>query len=290
LIDFLPFRAMSERRVGLRPGDLAEWDSLFGPPSHVETLRVEMSIRQHAALIQSTSWLRLWRLSDAIVSLLEATLWQRTKAEDVPVEVAEAVEGEAGSAWLAWRRHARVASGSGSRERTEPPSSAGMGNLPDANRTNTSAAELRLPDATERDSWFGECAQLVAVQIAFVLRDIVARTITCLFAAMLCLTLLTTSHLLYTFNGRASMLTIDLLAVAAAALSAVWILVDMERDHVLSRLRTTTPGRIDINWDFIKRIAVYGVLPLLAVIASLFPEIGGSLFGWLEPLRKLSNF
>ena len=121
-------------------------------------------------------------------------------------------------------------------------------------------------------------------------RDIVARTITCLFAAMLCLTLLTASHLFYTFSGRASLLMVDMLAIAGAALSSVWVLVDMERDHVLSRLRDTTPGRLDINWDFIKRIAVYGVLPLLAVIASLFPEVGGTLFGWLEPLRKLSSF
>ena len=126
--------------------------------------------------------------------------------------------------------------------------------------------------------------------MAFVLRDIVARTITCLFAAMLCLTSLTAAHLLYVFNGRASLLTVDMLAVAATALSAVWILVYMERDHVLSRLRTTTPGRVDINWEFFKRIAVYGVLPLLAVIAALFPEVGGTLFGWLEPLRKLSSF
>ena len=138
--------------------------------------------------------------------------------------------------------------------------------------------------------WFARCEQLVALQIAFVLRDIVARTITCLFAAMLCLVSLTAAHLLYVFSGRTSLLTVDMLAVAATALSAVWILVDMERDHVLSRLRTTTPGRVDIDWEFIKRIAMYGVLPLLAVIASLFPEVGGTLFGWLEPLRKLSSF
>ena len=91
-------------------------------------------------------------------------------------------------------------------------------------------------------------------------------------------------------RALAELLTVDLLAVAMTALSAIWILVDMERDHVLSRLRTTTPGRVDINWEFIKRLAVYGVLPLLAVIASLFPEVGGTLFGWLEPLRKLSSF
>src|SRR5262249_21971826 len=139
-------------------------------------------------------------------------------------------------------------------------------------------------------AWFTRCEKLVALQMAFVLRDIVARTVTSLFAAMVCLTFLTAAHLLYVFSGRTSLLTVDMLAIAVAAIVSVWILVDMERDHVLSRLRETTPGHLDLNWDFIKRVAVYGVLPLLAVIASLFPEVGGTLFGWLEPLRKLSSF
>ena len=130
----------------------------------------------------------------------------------------------------------------------------------------------------------------MALQFAFVLRDIVARTVASLFAAMLCLTFLTAAHLLYSFNGRSALLAVDLLAVAAAAVTSIWILVGMERETVLSRLRNTTSGRLDINWAFVQRVAVYGVLPLLAVLASLFPEIGNSLFGWLEPLRKLSNF
>ena len=142
-----------------------------------------------------------------------------------------------------------------------------------------------IPDYVDSNSgWLADQA-LAATQSAMVQENYLS-----LFASMLCLVSLTAAHLLYVFNGRASLLTVDMLAVAATALSAVWILVDMERDHVLSRLRTTTPGRVDINWDFIKRIAIYGVLPLMAVIASLFPEVGGTLFGWLEPLRKLSSF
>jgi hypothetical protein len=288
LIDFQPFCKTSEQRVALRAGDLAAVKPLFEPPSHVETLRLEMSIRQHAALIQSTSWLSLWRLSDAIVRLLENTYWQRAKHEDARIDVAAAVEAEAGTQSVAWKRGARVAV-AGARGR-RPVMALDESNAQDANAATPPHGDVQMPDSSQQDHWFAECAQLVALQIAFVLRDIVARTITCLFAAMLCLTFLTASHLFYSFNGRASMLTIDLLAVAAVALSAVWTLVDIERDHVLSRLRTTTPGRVDLNWDFIKRIVVYGVLPLLAVLASLFPEIGGALFGWLEPIRKLSNF
>jgi hypothetical protein len=74
------------------------------------------------------------------------------------------------------------------------------------------------------------------------------------------------------------------------AVVAIPIVVGIERDPVLSRLRMTTPGRIDLNSDFLKRVALYGVLPLLVVIGSVFPEIGSSLFEWLEPLRQLAAF
>ena len=47
-------------------------------------------------------------------------------------------------------------------------------------------------------------AVVVALQYAFVVRDIVARMMSSLFAAMLCLTLLTCAHLFYVFQGRSS--------------------------------------------------------------------------------------
>ena len=250
-----------EVRLGVRSGDLVSLEALFAVPSHVTTLQAEMRVREHAAIIQSEAWFGLWKLSDSLVTMLQRTAWRR----DATAAAARTVRREAAPVGI--------------------PRVADLTPWYDADPPNREQSGAEPPTG-----WFARCEQLVALQIAFVLRDIVARTITCLFAAMLCLTSLTAAHLLYVFNGRASLLTVDMLAVAATALSAIWILVDMERDHVLSRLRTTTPGRVDINWEFIKRIAVYGVLPLLAVIASLFPEVGGTLFGWLEPLRKLSSF
>ena len=107
---------------------------------------------------------------------------------------------------------------------------------------------------------------------------------------MLCLTLLTAGHLFYLFQGRTSFLTTDFVAIAMAAAVSVWLLVSIERDAVFSRLRQTIPGRLDINWEFVKRVGVYGVLPLVAVVGALFPEVQESLFGWLEPIRKLVNY
>jgi hypothetical protein len=138
--------------------------------------------------------------------------------------------------------------------------------------------------------WFDDCERIVALQFAFLLRDVIARIMSSLFTAMLCLTLLTLAHLVYLFQGRSSALTVDLLAIAVTSVVAIWILVGMEREMTLRRMRSTTPGRIDFNWDFVRRVGMYGVLPLVAVIASLFPEIGDSLFGWVEPLRKIATF
>ena len=111
-----------------------------------------------------------------------------------------------------------------------------------------------------------------------------------LFSAMCCLTLVAAAHLFYIFQGRTSLLTFDVIAIGLTALAAIRVLVEIERDRVISILRDTTPGEIDFSWDFARRLGVYGVLPLLAVVASLFPEVGDSIFRWLEPLRKLTAF
>jgi hypothetical protein len=250
--------------VSLRTNDLHRFEALLIRPSHVDQLTVEMEERQHAALIQSESWRSMWKLSDTLVSAMELTAWQRSGAPALAPSSHSLATVDSATEVLAVQ-------------------------APDAHIVRE---EPKAPRAAAQDEpgWLDRCEQLVALQLAFVLRDIVARTVTCLFAAMLCLTLLTAAHLLYSFNGRNTTLTIDMLAVAATALVSVWVLIDMERNPVLSRLRATRPGRVDITWDFVKRIAVYGVLPLLIALASLFPEVGGTLFGWLEPLRKLSSF
>jgi hypothetical protein len=78
-------------------------------------------------------------------------------------------------------------------------------------------------------------------------------------------------------------------AIGVASVAVVWVLVGFERDVVLSRLHHTTPGSIDFNWALIQRVAIYGVLPLIAVVGALFPEVAGSarVAGPVEETRDL---
>jgi hypothetical protein len=110
-----------------------------------------------------------------------------------------------------------------------------------------------------------------------------------IFAAMVILGLLVAAHLLYAFQGRAFLLGLDLSVLMLASFAAVWILIGLEKDAILSLIWRTTPGRLNFNWLLVQRLVVYGVLPLLLVLGSMFPEVGETLVRLMEPLRKLTS-
>jgi hypothetical protein len=139
-------------------------------------------------------------------------------------------------------------------------------------------------------AWLERAQGAVALAQAFVLRDLLSRILAGLSAACLCFVLLLAAHVLYSFPGRSTMLTIDWIAVGASGAIAVWILVGMERSVVLSHLWDSVPGRVSFNRDFVQRLALYGALPVLTLISALFPEMGDTIFSWLAPARQLAGF
>ncbi|MFO0576925.1 MAG: hypothetical protein U1A78_23220 [Polyangia bacterium] len=66
----------------------------------------------------------------------------------------------------------------------------------------------------------------------------------------------------------------------------LYVLVQMNRDDVLSRLGRSEPGRVTFDRRFLSQIVLYGALPLLSLIATQFPGVRGVAFSWLESLLK----
>ena len=64
-------------------------------------------------------------------------------------------------------------------------------------------------------------------------------------------------------------------------LGIVLVFAEMDKDHILSRVSNTNPGKLDK--EFFLRVISFGALPLLTVIASQFPSIGRFLFSWVQP-------
>jgi hypothetical protein len=59
----------------------------------------------------------------------------------------------------------------------------------------------------------------------------------------------------------------------------------MEKSEVLGRIRKSeAAGKVTWNRSFIVRIAMYGILPIVSVVATQLPSVASALFGWLPAL------
>ncbi len=77
-------------------------------------------------------------------------------------------------------------------------------------------------------------------------------------------------------------------ALAAAVLMTIWVFVHMDRNATLSAIGGTEAGKTDVlDRSFVQSILTYGVLPLLGLVATRFPQIERLLQGYLNPLMKM---
>lgn len=121
---------------------------------------------------------------------------------------------------------------------------------------------------------------------ALIVRDLVTKLLSGFSAVIGGLLLLMLAHLLYMFQGRAFWLAVDWAAIAVTTLLAMTTLIRLERDRVLSELWGTTPGKFALFGGISMRLLAYGLITLLTMFAVFFPEVGGGLLEWLQPVQR----
>lgn len=107
-------------------------------------------------------------------------------------------------------------------------------------------------------------------------------------AGFLLLALLLTTAMLssYPFNPQSRAKLALVFVLIGAVGSLVYVMAQMNRNEVLSRITKTDPGRITWNRGFIVNLLLFAVIPLLALVSSEFPEVRMLLFTWIEPLLR----
>jgi len=153
------------------------------------------------------------------------------------------------------------------------------------NAVNAEVARLRSGGA---GIGAGERARRIsAIKVVFVVRELLSRLSFNVLTMGPLLGLLIVLYWTVYFDRSHALLgliwTDVLLAMAAIMSVFIW----MDRDAVISGIRGTTPGQIDWNWDFVWKILVYVVLPLLTLFATQFPDVGSSLLRLVEPVQRL---
>jgi hypothetical protein len=126
-------------------------------------------------------------------------------------------------------------------------------------------------------------AMRVATFVIHVLGQIRALMVFALTASLL----LVASIVAYPFHPSRFITVFTWTLVIVVVAGCLISILDFERNEVLSRLAGTEPGRINLRPELLGKIVLYVVLPLVGLLAALFPEVADLLLSWIEPLRNL---
>lgn len=90
----------------------------------------------------------------------------------------------------------------------------------------------------------------------------------------------------YPFHPQSMIQALFFILVVASIVTLVAAMLGLSRDELLSRIAKTTPG--DVTWDtrFVLNLALFGAVPLLALMSSEIPGVREFLLGWVEPLLR----
>jgi len=107
-------------------------------------------------------------------------------------------------------------------------------------------------------------------------------------SAFMVLTLLASTFLLASHPAFADALlqVAFFVALVGSVVAMVYVLAQMNRDQVLSRINGTEPGRLTWSKGFVLNVITLGAVPAMAVLTAAFPSLRGILSAWLQPLLR----
>jgi hypothetical protein len=157
-----------------------------------------------------------------------------------------------------------------------------LDSLPSATRSELFAVSQVATDDLHR---FRQ-EEFVVLPIVYMIRAALARMWDNVLFVIGAILLLLGVHASYPFQLNRRLEGFLWTDVAVGVAAVLFVFVRMERDEVLSNIRSSTPGQIKWDRDFIVKLVVYGLIPVAGLFAAEFPDIGGAVLSWIQPFQK----
>jgi hypothetical protein len=126
---------------------------------------------------------------------------------------------------------------------------------------------------------------LVALRFYSYIRYVVCELRNLMFLLALSFSLLYLSLHVYSFRAGQAIEWSFIVLFLVMGGGVFWVLLQMERDALLSRLEGTTAGQL--NKQFYINLLKYGVVPLLTVFGSHVPAVSNFLLTKLQPTLEV---
>jgi hypothetical protein len=132
-------------------------------------------------------------------------------------------------------------------------------------------------------AWVALAESVAATQVVIYISQFFVQLRNLVWAAVVTSSLLLMAATSYPFHPE-KLLLVGLIALSAAGMASVlYVLIDMNRDELVSRVTRTTPGKFSLDSGFLGSFFTY-IVPAAGVLAA---QLSGS-FRWvLEPLLRV---
>jgi hypothetical protein len=140
-------------------------------------------------------------------------------------------------------------------------------------------ADSGAPDHKQRERILAE--EFVALRFVMYIRHVLRQMRSLLWFIVIdfVLTVLALSSYPFQSTSLVTVLCVGTLLILGSGIGVVF--AQMDRDAILSSLSSSTKN--EIGKPFYMRLASFGALPLLTVLATRFPTISQFLSGWVQP-------
>ncbi|HET9529868.1 MAG TPA: hypothetical protein VFQ92_05920, partial [Blastocatellia bacterium] len=152
-----------------------------------------------------------------------------------------------------------------------------------ANKPTTDLFKRDTLDAL--DVWFRLAEEFIAIQVVTFINQVFVhlRALLTYITAGSLLLLLTITY--YPFQPQRLLTLFIWCCILSIVLASTIVFIQASRNDVLSRIARTTSNRVTFDRTFISMIVTYGVLPLVGLLITQFPQML-RVFSWIEPALR----
>ena len=134
---------------------------------------------------------------------------------------------------------------------------------------SSTATTLKSED---KQSWYISAEYFLAARTAVFIHHLFLHFENLLFSGMAGLLLMLLAVSSYPFQPADQLLLFNWLIILTAVLLTVLMLIQINRNSIISLLTATDPGRVNWNREFVMKLLIYGTVPILALVGAQFPE------------------
>lgn len=151
-------------------------------------------------------------------------------------------------------------------------------------QSTAEAYQHLVPDAWHL--WLRLAEDFLAIQVVTYINRLFPHLRNALLNVTIGFVLLLLALISYPFQPQRYLVLLSTMLLLMTGPTTMYVLAQMNRDEVLSRIAKSPPGRLTWDRAFISQVVIYGALPLLSLIATQFPEVRGAAFSWIETALK----